>query len=183
VSTSKLFETYRNQTLDMEILCSIALMGSPNISRLTNVLGKDRNRVKSHLHKLKAHGYVKDRLVSVRTPFNRLISCHEYQLTRKGKRVLREGGLLFPTFRYDGSPPAWNPRVESGNDRTSQFLPPKGAPNSEDNYSRAAQAANVLHACSLAQRALKFHEGSIGPRLPTGSKIDALTRKGNRIRS
>jgi len=155
MSASELFQAFQNQSLDMKILRCIALMGSPNISQMAHFLGKDRNRVKSHLHKLKAHGYVKDRSVFVRTPFNRLIRCHEYQLTRKGKCVLREGGLLFPTFPRDSLPHAQSRKSEPRSEEAAWLFLPRGASSSEINYQRAARAGDVLHAFSLARRASK----------------------------
>jgi len=151
-STSKLFETFRNQGLDMEILRFIALMHSPNVSQLSKMVGKDRNRIRSHLYKLKAQGYLKDRLVSRKTPLNYVILCHEWQLTNKGKCLLREGGLPFPVFQYDRSLPVSKARVQSSSYGTAGIIPARAEPNSEINLLRANQAATILHAFSLIRK-------------------------------
>jgi len=143
----------------MEILRCIELMRSPNISQLANMLGKDRNRVKSHLHKLKAEGYLNDRYVLVKTPFNRMILCHEYRVTRRGKRLLHEDGPVPPLLRCCGSRSARNLGAEPDIDGVAWFLLPRGESDSEVNYYRAKQAADILHAFSLAQIASRSRQG------------------------
>ena len=152
LSTSKLFEVSRNQRLDIETLHFIALMGSPNVSQLAKMVGKDRNRIKYHLYRLKAEGYVKDHFVSARTPLNYLIQCHEWQLTNKGKRFLREGGLPLPVFQHDGSLSASKADVESSRDKTAGIMASREGTNTEINFFRANQAATILHAFSLVQK-------------------------------
>jgi predicted ArsR family transcriptional regulator len=70
-------------------------MWSPNVSNLADALGKDRKIVRFHLYKLKSEGCVKDRWRRTRTEFGFPILCHEWQLTKRGGRLLREGGLIF----------------------------------------------------------------------------------------
>ena len=95
---------------------------------------------------------MKDRWVSHVGPFNRSILCHEWQLKRKAKRLLREGGSLLQVFRCDGSLPAWNPKVESSGDETAGIVPSRAEPNSETNLLRAKEAATILHAFSLVHK-------------------------------
>jgi predicted ArsR family transcriptional regulator len=70
-------------------------MCSPNVSSIAEELGIDRKSVRFHLYKLKSEGCVKDRWRRASTEFGFPILCHEWQLTGKGERFLREGGLLF----------------------------------------------------------------------------------------
>jgi hypothetical protein len=67
--------------------------------------------------------------------------------------VLRESGLLFPTFRRDDSPPPWSRKIEPRSEEADWLLMPRGASSSEVNYHRAAQASTILHAFSLARGA------------------------------
>jgi len=69
-------------------------MRSPNVSSLAEELGKDRKTIRFHFYKLKAEGCVKDHWVRRRTGLGIPILCHELQLTEKGERLLREGGLI-----------------------------------------------------------------------------------------
>jgi predicted ArsR family transcriptional regulator len=70
-------------------------MRSPNVSNLADALGIDRQSVRFHVYKLKAEGCVRDRWVRSTTSVGFPILCHEWQLTEKGERLLREGGLIF----------------------------------------------------------------------------------------
>jgi len=98
VSISELQRALQNQELDVEIMRCIARMRSPNISNIADELGIDRKSVRYHLYKLKSEGCVKDRWIRLKTLFARQILCHEWQPTRKGERVLREGGLISEVF-------------------------------------------------------------------------------------
>jgi len=112
----------------------------------------DLKWIKSHLYKLKAERCVKDSFVTRKVPLNYQILCHEWQLTNKGKRFLREGGLQLPLFQHDGSLPASKANVESSRDKTTGIMFSRGGPNSEINFLRANQAATILHAFSLVQK-------------------------------
>jgi len=153
VSVSELRRALLNQRLDVEIMRCIARMRSPNVSNIADELGIDRKSARFHLYKLKAEGCVKDRWIGMTSPVGNQILCHEWQLTGKGERILHEGGLLFPAFRKNGSPPALSRKVEARKEEVGWLLPPTGAHDSEANYHRAEQAANMLHAFSLVQRA------------------------------
>lgn len=152
MSTCKLPEAFQRESLDVQILRCLEWLGSPNISQIANMLGVERNRVKSRLRLLKAEGYVKDRWNLVRMPFGNLIRCHEWQLRRKGKHLLRGGGPLLQIFKCDGSLPAWNPKVQPTGGQPAAWLPPRGDQASEVNWQRAEKAAGILHAFSIAQR-------------------------------
>ena len=95
VSISKLRRALQNQRLDVEIMGCIARMRSPNVSNIADELGIDRKSVRYHLYKLKAERCVKDRWVRRATGPGFPILFHEWPLTEKGERLLREGGLLF----------------------------------------------------------------------------------------
>lgn len=85
----------QNQSLDVEIMRCIARTRSPYVSSLADALGKQRHIIKEHLWKLKAYGCVKDRWIRMTPSVEPGILCHEWPLTRKGKRLLREGGLIY----------------------------------------------------------------------------------------
>jgi predicted ArsR family transcriptional regulator len=93
-----MWRALQNQKLDVEIMHCIAQMRSPNVSSIAEELGIDRKSVRYHLYKLKAEGCVKDHWVRMRTGLGTPILCHEFQLTEKGERLLREGGLMFLQF-------------------------------------------------------------------------------------
>ena len=95
VSISELQRALRNQSLDVEIMHCLARRRSPNVSSIAEELGMDRKSVRYHLYKLKGEGCVKDRWRRARTEFDFPILCHEWQLTKKGERILHEGGLIF----------------------------------------------------------------------------------------
>lgn len=95
VSISELQRALQNQSLDVEIMRCIARMRSPYVSNLAGTLGKDRKSIRYHLYKLKGYGCVKDRWIRMTSPVSKPILCHEWPLTRKGKRLLREGGLIY----------------------------------------------------------------------------------------
>ena len=97
-SISELWRALQNQSLDVEIMRCIARMRSPYVSNLAGTLGKDRKSIRYHLYKLKAEGCVKDHWARMRADLGFRIVCHEWQLTRKGRRVLREGGLISQIF-------------------------------------------------------------------------------------
>jgi len=153
VSVSELRRALRNQTRDVEIMRCIGRMRSPSVSNIAEELGIDRKSVRYHLYKLKGEDCVKDRWIRVKTLLGTKILCHEWQLTEKGERLPREGGLVFPVFRHERSDLIWNPRIQSSKDEPSLLLMTGGVRNSEANYRRAARAADFLHAFSLTQRA------------------------------
>ena len=92
---SELRRALQNQSLDFEIMRCIDRMRSPNVSSIAEELGIDRKSVRFHLYKLKSEGCVRDRWVGMASPVSNQILCHEWQLTEKGERLLREGGLIF----------------------------------------------------------------------------------------
>ena len=94
-SISELQRALQNQSLDVEIMRCIARMCSPYVSNLPHTLGKERKSIRYHLYKLKAEGCVKDRWVGMMSPVSNQILCHEWQLTEKGKFLLRTGGIIF----------------------------------------------------------------------------------------
>ena len=98
VSISELRRALQNQSLDVEIMRCIARMRSPNVSNIADTLGIDRKSARYHLYKLKAEGCVRDRWVRRATGAGIPILRHEWQLTEKGERLLREGGLMFLQF-------------------------------------------------------------------------------------
>ena len=95
VSISELRRALQNQKLDVEIIRCIARTHSPNVSNLADELGRDRKSIRFHLYKLKAEGYVTDHWAIVRVAFGHATRSHEWRLTQRGRRVLREGGLIF----------------------------------------------------------------------------------------
>ncbi len=95
LSISELRRALRNQTRDVEIMRCIARIRSPNVSNIAEELDMDRKSVRYHLYKLKGEGCVKDRWRHTGAEFGLPIQCHEWQLTEKGERLLREGGLMF----------------------------------------------------------------------------------------
>jgi len=152
MSTCKLPEEFQRESLDVQILRCIALLGSPNISQMADMVGKPRNRIRPRLYVLKGMGYVKDRWELRCTPFNNLIRCHEFQLRRRGKRLLREGEPMLQVFLRDGSLPVWNPKVQPRSEDSAVILPPRGDQASQVNYDRSKKAADILRAFSIAQR-------------------------------
>lgn len=106
VSISELWRALRNQERDVEIMRSIARMRSPNVSNIAEELGIDRKSARFHLYKLKAEGCLGDRWVRSTTAVGFPILCHEWQLTEKGERLLREGGLVYQaSWRNTSLPP------------------------------------------------------------------------------
>jgi len=95
LSISELIRALQNQSRDVEIMRCIARMRSPNVSNIADELGVDRKSVRYHLYKLKAEGCVEDRWVRLRTGAGFPILCHEWQLTEKGRRPVREDALIF----------------------------------------------------------------------------------------
>ena len=152
ISTGQIAQALKRANMRCEILRCIDDMRSPNVSQLAKALETERHHVLFHLYILKAEGYVKDRWISNLGPFNRSILCHEWQLKRKAKRLLREGGLLLEVCRRGGSLSAWNPKVESSGDETAGIIPPRAESNSDINLLRAKQAASLLHAFSLVRK-------------------------------
>jgi predicted ArsR family transcriptional regulator len=98
VSISELRRALQNQSLDVEIMRCIDRMRSPNVSSIAEELGIDRKSVRYHLYKLKAEGCVSDRWIRSTTATSFPILCHEWKLTTKGERLLRDNGLIFHLF-------------------------------------------------------------------------------------
>lgn len=98
LSISELWRALQNQSLDIESMRCVARTRSPNVSNLADVLGKDRKSIRFHLYKLKAEDCVRDRWIGNASRAGNQILCHEWQLTEKGERLLREGGLVFQLF-------------------------------------------------------------------------------------
>ena len=92
---SELRRALQTQKADVEIMRCIARMRSPNVSNIADALGMDRKSTRYHLYKLKAEGCVEDRWVRIATATGVPILCHEWPLTKRGERLLREGGLIF----------------------------------------------------------------------------------------
>jgi len=112
VSISDLLRALQYQRLDVEIMRCIARMHSPNVSSLGDSLGIDRKSVRFHLYKLKGEGCVRDNWIGMTSPVGNQILCHEWRLTEKGARALREGGLVFRVPRNNRSLQHWYREVE-----------------------------------------------------------------------
>jgi hypothetical protein len=119
ISVSELRRALRNQSLDVEIMHCIARMRSPNVSSIAEELGIDRKSVRYHLYKLKGEGCVRDRWVRMTTATGLPILCHEWPLTKKGERLLREGGLIFKEVLCNGWRPTSNTVGQPSKDRTA----------------------------------------------------------------
>jgi len=151
-SISELRQALQNQRLDVEIMRCIARLRSPNVSSIADELGKDRKTVRFHFYKLKAVGCLRDRWVRMRTRLGIPILCHELQLTKKGERLLREGGLIFPVSRLDDASPDIDGNTVASSEHERLLSLTRAETRSEVNWPLTKQAADTLDAPKLAMK-------------------------------